>query len=277
MSRLVCNYLNFGDLAPMEAIEAAGAGGFRASGVRLTGHTPGNGDPGLINNASALRNLAQCAAHAGVALAVANTYRILGERRIKDYAPVLDACGRLGVGALAINCFDPVMDRAADLIGMLAAAAMPYGMSVALEFIPVSTVPTFAAAVALMRATGQPNVGINVDALHLHRSGGTPDDLALAPELIASIHLCDAPAAAPDDLFAEMRAGRLFPGEGELPLHALLDAGPAGVELEIEVPNAALSVLPPSQRARRIHDAGMQFLARHAARSSFSHAAGQAK
>ena len=277
MSHLVCNYLNFGDLSPAEAIEAAGAGGFRASGVRLTGHTPCNGDPGLIDDAAALRTLSRRAADAGVALVVANTYRILGERSVEDYRPVLAACAQLGVRTLAINCFDPDMAHAADLIGRIASAAAPYAMSVALEFIPVSTVPTFTAAVSLMRATGQPNVGINVDALHLQRSGGTPDDLAQAPELIASIHLCDAPAIAPEDLFAEMRAGRLFPGEGQLPLHAILDAAPAGVEYEIEVPNAALSHLSPRERARRIHDAGMRFLADHAARSSFSHAAAQSK
>lgn len=267
MSNLVCNYLNFGELPPVDAIEAAGAGGFKASGVRLTGHTPGANEPGLIGNSAALRNLAERAANAGVTLSVANTYRILGERRLEDYLPVLDACCELGIPTVAINCFDSDMNSATNLIGAIAENARSFGISIALEFIPVSTVRTFGAAVRLMRATDQPNVGINVDALHLHRSGGTVDDLAEAPELIASVHLCDALAASPDDLFAEMRAGRLLPGQGELPLHAILNAVPEGTELEIEVPNADLSALPPRERARQIYEAGMQFLATRPVRS----------
>jgi hypothetical protein len=53
--------------------------------------------------------------------------------------------------------------------------------------------------------------------------------------------------------------GRLFPGEGELPLHELVDAMPAGSPLSVESPVAALARQP----ARLAFAATTRFLDQH--------------
>ena len=70
---------------------------------------------------------------------------------------------------------------------------MTFGLKLALEFIPYSEAKTIEQARRLIGLTGQPNVGILVDSLHLDRSGGTPADIAgIEPELIYFAQLCDA-------------------------------------------------------------------------------------
>jgi sugar phosphate isomerase/epimerase len=58
---------------------------------------------------------------------------------------------------------------------------------------------------------------------------------------LGSVQLCDAPLRDPGDaaLADEARAGRLFPGEGGLPLRDYLDALPCGMPMGVEVPTSA--------------------------------------
>ena len=275
MTGLILNYLNLAELSPVQTVTAAGKGGFRAVGIRLTGHAPGENEPGVVGNQQQLNELKQAASASGVGISVLSTYRILSDRKLDDFLPVIEAAESLGIPTMAIHCFDRDERHAIDLIARIAAAARPAGITVALEFIPVSAIKTIQDATRVMQATCAPNVGINVDALHLQRSGGKPADIAaVPPQLIKSVHLCDAPLAPPADLVAEMRAGRLYPGEGGLPLFEILDSAPADVEIEIEVPNAALAGLPPEERAARAHRAGVRFLEGYAQHRGRAPAAG---
>ncbi|MDI6028798.1 TIM barrel protein [Corticibacterium sp. UT-5YL-CI-8] len=261
MSHLVLNYLNIPDATPAQNVIAAGKGGFSHTGIRLTGHRPGETDPGLVGNNKEISTLRKIMADSGVAVATASTYRFMPDTRPGDYAQVLETAAALAVPAMAVNCFTPDEALAADNLAAVAALAAPLGIKLSLEFIPVSTVKTIADAVRIIGKTGQHNIGINVDALHLQRSGGRAEDLCgVNPSLIHAIHLCDAPLAPPADLFTEMRAGRLYPGAGELPLHALLDSAPTEVEFEVEVPNAALAHLPPEVRVAQAYKATIAFL-----------------
>jgi len=123
---------------------------------------------------------------------------------------------------------------------------------------------------AIVARAAHPAGGVLVDALHLCRSGGSPADVApLAranPRRYPYLQLCDAPLVAPAGgergLYAEAVAGRLAPGEGELPLRELLDAMPAGVPLSIETPVAAIAHLPPVERARHAMAATRRLLER---------------
>jgi sugar phosphate isomerase/epimerase len=95
-------------------------------------------------------------------------------------------------------------------------------------------------AVRVVEAAGRPNGAVLIDALHLARTGGSPEDVrAVPPGLIRHAQLCDAPAEAPrsmDAIIQEARAGRLLPGDGALPLAALVAALPPTTPLSIEVP-----------------------------------------
>jgi len=77
--------------------------------------------------------------------------------------------------------------------------------------------------------------------------------------------LCDARKLRREtsdaDLRAEARTCRLAPGDGELPLHDLLDALPERVEIEYEVPRPEEARLPLDQRARIAADRFRTYMA----------------
>jgi sugar phosphate isomerase/epimerase len=110
-----------------------------------------------------------------------------------------------------------------------------------------------------VRDAGRRNGGLLVDALHLSRSGGDPADVsALPPEFIMSAQLCDAPAIRPtstEAIIQEARAGRLPPGQGDLPLSRLIAELPDHTTLSVEVPNAGL---PAEEHLRRVFQAAQQ-------------------
>lgn len=246
MSDLVMGYLTLGDMDPFDMVTAAGAGGFRAAGVRLTGHAPDDPwpfDPADPAHVGRMRDLA---AAAGVRLINACTYRFTDASDPADYLPVLTACHALGIDTLICNSFG-APDAAIRNLAAVAGLAAPLGIRLALEFIPVSEVPNIAEAQRIVQATGQTNIGLVVDALHLWRSGGgVADVLAADPARLFAVQLCDGPLEPPADLKGEMRGGRLLPGTGEFDLAALLAAMPPDAEIETELPNAKI---PPGERA----------------------------
>ena len=69
------------------------------------------------------------------------------------------------------------------------------------------------------------------------------------------MQFCDVPTAIPptmDEILAEARAERLFPGEGDLDLVALLRAVPPNLPLSVEVPTHALArTMNATDRAKR--------------------------
>ena len=64
---------------------------------------------------------------------------------------------------------------------------------------------------------------------------------------------------------AEARGNRLLPGEGALPLDAMLDALPKGLTVGVEAPTQELAALPFAEAARRAGDATRAFFAKRAA------------
>ena len=127
---------------------------------------------------------------------------------------------------------DPDESRVTANFAALCEAARPLGLKAMLEFIPFCHTRTPAEALRVVQAAAQPNAGVLVDALHLTRSGGSPDDLrGLIQRSSATgrsaMRLPSPPADG--DLRTEARTRRLYPGEGELPLAAMLDVLPADI------------------------------------------------
>jgi sugar phosphate isomerase/epimerase len=130
-----------------------------------------------------------------------------------------------------------------------------------------SSVKTIADAQRVLNRSGHPAGAILIDALHLQRSGGTPADVsAVAPARLPYVQLCDGPfqPILPDSAVAltEARTGRLFPGDGELPLAELLGALPAGASLAVEAPVADLAGRTVGERTRLAHAALTGLLAK---------------
>jgi sugar phosphate isomerase/epimerase len=112
----------------------------------------------------------------------------------------------------------------------------------------------------VVERAAHPAGAVLIDALHLQRSGGTPADVAALPRrLLPYVQLCDGPfdpVRPPEEVaLTEARTGRLFPGDGELPLPDLVAALPSGTDLGVEAPVAALAGQPPAEIARQAYAA----------------------
>ncbi len=123
----------------------------------------------------------------------------------------------------------------------------------------------------LIRRAGVANAGIIIDTLHMDRAGETPASIAaFDATMIAYAQICDAGAerpASPADRMAEARGNRLLPGEGTLPLDAMLDALPKGLSIGVEAPTQELAALSFAEAAKRAGDATRAFFAMREARS----------
>jgi sugar phosphate isomerase/epimerase len=142
----------------------------------------------------------------------------------------------------------------ADWVGGLCREAAAHGLTIALEFVPATAIPDLASAHAIALGCGEPNCGVMLDSWHLARSGGTSEDIArLAPGAIVGLQLSDRVEPAPGEQYRPM-TGRLLPGEGSLPLGAIVAAALAnspGITAEIEVFSEELGALPAEEAARR--------------------------
>ena len=178
---------------------------------------------------------------------------------------ILDAGAQLSARYVLVICNDPDEQRMVDRFAGTCEAAAERGMRACLEFMIFSSVKTLGDARRVVAQAGHQGGAILVDSLHLQRSGGTPAEVAALPrELLPYAQLCDGPFGPimPAEAVAltEARTGRLFPGDGQLPLHDLVHALPAGAPLAVEAPVAALAGLPAAERVRQAYVAVARFL-----------------
>jgi sugar phosphate isomerase/epimerase len=260
--------LTVADAGPLALLDAAAAAGYdsvnmwlipppamAAFNVKCGAVTPVVGDAKLIREINAR------IAATGVRVFEASCSWLAPSFTRSEIAPVLDTMAQIGTQRVSVVGWDADRPRLIANLAMLCADAASYGMTLTLEFMPYSAVRTVADSAAVLAAVGAPNLDVLVDALHLARSGGTPADLQLLdPKRIGVVQLCDAPAAAPppERLRDESVNRRLYPGDGELPLDALLAALPSDIAIEIECPtveDASKSIVEracvSAQRTRR--------------------------
>ena len=184
--------------------------------------------------------------------------------------PALEICAALGGKNLLIAGNDPEPDRMAANFAAVAALAAEFGIRACIEPTSWCVVHRLDQAKDLIRRAGVANAGIIIDTLHMDRAGETPASIAaFDPTLIAYAQICDAGAerpASPADLMAEARGNRLLPGEGALPLDAMLDALPQGLTVGVEAPTRELAALSSPEAAKRAGDATRAFFAMREAR-----------
>lgn len=151
----------------------------------------------------------------------------------------------------------------AERFGELCDLAAPHGIGCSVEFMAFMSTRSLSEALEVLDATKRPNGAVLIDALHLARTGGTIADVrSIAPERLAYAQLCDAPAAAPDNLYVEAVDGRLVLGEGDFTISSLVGALPAHTSLSMEIRSAALrsSFPDPADRARHVLDTTQRIL-----------------
>jgi len=195
--------------------------------------------------------------------------RLTPETRPRDATPLLEIGADLGARFLNVFGDDPDLERAHDTLAELVEIAAPFGIRPLVEGTSYTGIQRIQDVATVSTGTGG---GVIVDPLHLHRTGGTPQDVReLDRSLLGYYQLCDAPLETPTSLpmpaslprnqplpvsqpQIEARAARLLPGEGELPLVDIVSALPADLPVSAEVPNLALlEELGPAEFAKRVY------------------------
>lgn len=247
-------HLSLISAAPEQLVATAADTGFDLVDLRLA---PATADDRVYGNAERLqvcRGLLPLLRVTGLKVWNVEIIRVDEQTEPEDYLPLMEAAGLLGARRLKTVCDCQDESLAATLLSRLAELAAPFGLTVDLEYMVFSGIRSLGTALAVTRATSQPNLQILVDALHWMRAGDTIADIRAAPAgSIGYCELCDGPRQAPagrEALITEARARRLPPGQGEFPLRALLDVMPSDCPVSIEVP------LPPgadpAYHARRL-------------------------
>jgi sugar phosphate isomerase/epimerase len=178
------------------------------------------------------------------------------------YPPSEEMCFRAAtaLGASIVNVAHYMgrplpVDVLADALAGVCQRAAPLGLTICLEFFPDSGVPDLAVAQSIVEACGEANVGVLLDVFHLDRSGGTVDDVRrLPPGALPGIQLSDRRRTPPGTAHVPM-SGRELPGDGELPLRDLIEAGlqnSPDATLDLEVLNDELRSLSAGETAARL-------------------------
>jgi sugar phosphate isomerase/epimerase len=237
MTPLSLSHLTVLEVAPPALFDLAAEAGYQQVGLRILPVVPGACAYPL--DRAALVAWRRRMADTGIGVHDVEFVPLTPEVRVERLAPTLELAAELGARRLSVSGDDADFDRLAQRFGALCDLAASVGLGVDLEFMWFRAVGTLGQALEIIQRAARPNGRLLVDALHLIRSGGSTQALrAVPPEALGSAQLCDAPLHVPPDanLVEEARQGRMFPGEGELPLRAFLEALPQDLPLAVEVP-----------------------------------------
>ena len=227
------------EVEPPAFVDLAARAGFAA--VSLMIQFPRAYSPGfpMTGDTQMRRETRQRLDATGVTLFDAATCRLEPDTGLDDFRDLVETAAYLGARGIDVNGNDPDPARLTDQFAALCALCAEHGLGVGIEFMMSTQVKTLGDALALIERSGARNAAVTVDALHLARSGGSPADVAaLDPAQIAYVQLCDGPAQPPEGGYArEAATGRLLPGDGNLPVRALIDAVGPDVMLGVEAPS----------------------------------------
>lgn len=190
----------------------------------------------------------------GVTLDLAYPFTLAGRTDVAAFATAMECAADLGAGLINALMYDRDAVRRLDTFGRFCDMATGYGLKIAVEFYPPSQIPSLEAALDLVGQIGRPGaVGVNVDLLHLMRSGGSVAELAAAPAgYILYGQVADGPALAPESLDFEASSERLLCGGGVFDIAGFARALPKGCPLSVEIPrNHAVGSETTAERTRR--------------------------
>lgn len=249
------------EFGAVDVIEAGAAAGFDAVGLWV--------DP-VEWTARHTREAAAALAATGMPVLDVEVVWIRPDTPLDDHRKVLDVGAALGAANVLCVSSHPNEGETVAQLAALCRHAEGSGMRVALEFGIFTRVATLRQALAVLDRVGHPLRAVLVDPIHVDRSGTPIDQIAaLDPALLPYAQFCDARAQRPDpaDFDAVITDAvdlREQPGEGVLPLAALIEALPAGIPLSLELRSAALrgAFAHPVPRAKAVLEAARSWMER---------------
>lgn len=239
--RFALDHLTVVDATPSELIEVAAATGYRAVCLFLEAMDvlPRMPRFSLVDDGAARREAKARMTDLGISLDLAYPFTLAGRTEVRGFERSLEAAANLEARFVNVLIYDRDPDRRLERFAQFRALAASFDLGVVVEFFPASQIPSLSAAVALLRSMdGGDTIGINVDLLHLYRSGGNIAQLAATPaEQILYAQYCDAPLQREATQHGyEASSDRMLAGDGALDLLGFSHTLPSGCLASIELP-----------------------------------------
>lgn len=175
-----------------------------------------------------------------------------------DAATCLEVANALEAPLVNISHYlgSPVpLEQMAEGVGTVCRMAAVHGVTIVLEFVPESGIRSIGEAAEIAVATDEANCRVHLDTWHLARSGGSAATIEPLPGgLIGAFQLSDRTEPPFGAAYVPM-TGRLLPGEGELPLDAIVAAALANspdLTIEVEVFSEELATMQPDDAVHRV-------------------------
>ena len=258
---------------PPELVETAAKAGYQFVSLRpIPVGAPNEPVYPLATDRTLLLRTKAAMEATGVGLLDIEVARIVKEATPKSYLFALEAAAELGGRHVLSSAWCDDRPYILDFFSELCDLALPFGLTVDLEFVTWSGIRTLDEAVEVVREARRSNAGIVVDTLHFDRCHAELEKLSALPrEWFHFAQISDAPATYSterEDLIRIGRAERLYLGEGGIDVASILGRLPT-VPLSIEIPNTAkLSSLGAEQYARLCIETARSFLAASAYRQA---------
>jgi sugar phosphate isomerase/epimerase len=248
MRPLALHQLTVLDVSPLELVSLASAAGCQR--IVTWVHDPVDPFPGKgwpqfhfpsITPATK-SEMKQRLSDNGIELANIEMFPIAEGIDVERYRPYLEMGAELGAARAVVHVHDPDDNRAVDTLRKFCEIAAEYKLGAGIEFMGlIQACKTLERGLFFAKAVDMPNVGVALDFLHVVRSGATVQDVANVPaKYISYAQICDGPHMKVTDDYLEEGLDRLPPGEGVWPVKELVEAIPAGVPMDIEVPLTTL-------------------------------------
>lgn len=254
-TRHALDHLTLVDAEPLALARTAAETGYRGISCFLRSMDMLPSMPGfdLPGDPVATRALSRELEQSGIALDLVYPFTLSHRTRIEDFGSALDCAATLGARFANVLSYDRDPSRRADQFAAFCDLAEERGIGTVLEFFPRSAVATLGEALRIAGGVGRGGrVGVNVDLLHLVRSGGRVTELTIAPrERLLYAQLCDGPAECAEEARDhEASRERLLPGAGVFDIDAFTSALPATCLTSIEVPSEAARLRGTSLNVR---------------------------
>ncbi len=264
--------------APVEQyLGAAAAAGFEFAGIRVTAVT--ESDVVYAPGGRAFKRLVRAVAESGLRVLDSEVFALAAGTSREQWLPALEMTAELGGTVFNVVGRDPDLGSFADALAELTDDARPLGIMPVIEPIAYLPMRSYERAIDIALRAG---CGVELDGLHVLRTGADTAIFAGHEDLFPVLQLCDAPAevrrwgadrpagARPqdDDLVIESRFNRLLPGQGDSPLGELLGAVAPGTPISVEIPNVALQAERTVEGYMALlHRVAVEFLAENGRRA----------